>query len=112
MITREKIKEIFLVDSAEHGLAYSNGNYKKANRLHKKLHDLYNLAKKQNQVDIFSELLNDVNENVRIWAAIFTLKYNPEIAEMVLRKLATESNIKMDAELTLKLWQEGKLELL
>ena len=112
MTTREKIKEKFLIESAEHGTAYSNGDYKRANRLHKKLHDLYNHAKVQNQVDVFSESLNDTNENVRLWSAIFTLKFNSEIAENVLEKLSKQSNIKMTAETTLNLWREGKLNLL
>jgi len=112
MTTREKIKERFLIDSVEHGAAFSIGDNKKANRLHKKLHDLYNHAKEQGQVDVFSESLNDINENVRLWSALFTLKYNPELAVKVLEKLSKESNIKMTAEMSLRLWMEGKMDLL
>jgi len=112
MMTRDEIRERFLSDSAEHGKAYSNGDYEKANELHKKLHDLYNQAKEQNQVDVFSGLLNDEDENVKLWAAIFTLKLYPEIAEKILLDLARESRIKMTAETTLHLWKEGKLDLL
>ncbi|MBD1432692.1 DUF2019 domain-containing protein [Sphingobacterium sp. DN00404] len=112
MITKEKIKEEFLINAIEHGEAYSNGNYKKANKLHAKLHDLYNYAKKWNQVEVFSELLQDKNESVRLWSAIFTLKFNPEVAEKILIGLKKESGVKMTAETTLQLWKEDKLDLL
>jgi hypothetical protein len=108
----EKIKSDFLINSAEHGEAYSNGDYKKANKLHKKLHDLYNLVKEHEKLEIFNESLNNENENVRFWSAIFTLKFNSEIAEKILEELSINSNIKMTAKTTLHLWKEGKLDLL
>lgn len=108
----EKIKNEFLINSAEHGEAYSNGDYKKANKLHKKLHDLYNFVKEHKKLEIFNESLNDENENIRFWSAIFTLKMNSEIAEKILEELSINSNIKMTAKTTLHLWKNGKLDLL
>lgn len=111
-MTRNEIKHQFIADSAEHGKAHFIGDYKKANKLHKKLHELYYCAKEQNQADVFSELLNDEDENVRIWAATFTLKVFPVLAEKTLQEIDHSSNINgIDAKTTLRLWKEGKLEL-
>lgn len=113
MITRENIKEKFLNDATEHGRAIAIGDHKKANKIHKRIQSLYNQAKELNQVDIFSELLNEVDENVRLWAATFTLKVFPDLAEKALIKLSTLSTITgLTAKTTLRLWKEGKLNLL
>lgn len=112
MITKEKIKEQFLVQAIEHGIAYSNGDYKKANKIHKKLHELYKKTNQNGFGDVFSEFINNEDENVRLWAAIFTLKTDEKIAIMVLNKLSKDSNIKMTAKVTLQLWEEGKLNLI
>ena len=98
--------------SAEHGEVYSNGDYKKANKLHIKLHNLYNLVKEENKLVMFSETLNDKNENIRFWSALFTLKLNCEIAEKTLEELSVNSNIKLTAKTTLILWKDDKLDLL
>ncbi|WP_165590525.1 hypothetical protein [Chryseobacterium aquaticum] len=44
-MVREEIKEEFLQHSFQHVELYANGDYKKANKLHKELHKLYNYAK-------------------------------------------------------------------
>lgn len=112
MIIRKEIGDNFKVFSIEHGKAFYNGEHKKANELHKKLHELYNEAKKQNTADVFEEFLNDEDESVRLWAAIFTLKFSPQNAERVLEQLSEKSGIKMTAKITLDLWKQGKLNLL
>jgi len=110
MKTIEKIAESFVTLATEHGEAYESADYKKANKLHKKLHDLYDTGKSEGIGDVFSQYLNNNNESVRLWAAIFTLRYNPEDAEKTLNSLAQNSTIKMTAQTTLNLWKSGKLD--
>lgn len=113
MITRDKIKEDFLSEAIEHGKAIAIGNSTKANKLHKKLHTLYNKAKEQNIINVFEELLNEDDENVRIWAATFSLSSSPELAEKALGKLTELNSITgLSAKTTLHLWKEGKLDLI
>jgi hypothetical protein len=113
MDTKEKIKERFVIYATERGNALSIGDYKKANKLHKKLHDLYNQAKEQNLSEVFMEFLNDKNENIKLWAATFTLKTEPDLAKKTLKVLSESTHIVgLSAETTLVLWQEGKLNLL
>ncbi len=113
MITREKIKENFFKETTEYGKAISIGDHKKANKNHKKIQILYNQAKEMNIIDVFSELLNEPDENVRLWAATFTLKIFPALAEKSLNELSGLSSITgLTAETTLHLWKEGKLYLL
>lgn len=115
MITmiREDIKGRFLTEATEHGKAIAIGDHKKANKLHKKLQALYNQAKEHNQADIFSELLNEADENVRLWASTFTLRVFPDLAEKSLANLSELPNITgLSAKTTLHLWKEGKLNLL
>lgn len=113
MITRDKIKEDFLSEAIEHGKAIATGNNKKANKLHKKLHNLYSKAKEQNIVNVFEELLNKDDENVRFWAATFSLGSSPELAEKSLERLTELNSITgLSAKTTLQLWKDGKLNLL
>ena len=112
-MTREYIKSRFLTEAIEHGKAIAIGDHKKANKLHKKLQALYNQAKDQSQTEVFSELLDAVDENVKLWAATFTLKVNPDLAQKSLEKLAELPSITgLSAKTTLHLWKEGKLDLL
>lgn len=108
----EDIKTKFLVEATEHGNAIAVGDYKKANKIHKKLNVLYSKIKEDNQLGVFADLLNENNENVKLWAAIFSLKSSPDIAEKVLEKLTELSSITgLTAKTTLQLWKEGKLDL-
>lgn len=113
MITRERIKQDFLVEVIEHGKAIAEGDHKKANKLHKKIQSLYNKARESNHVDLFSELLNENDENVRLWAATFALKISPETAVEALVNLSNLSSITgLSAKTTLDLWKKGMLDLL
>ena len=93
MKTRENIKKEFLSEVIEYGQAIAIGNHRKANKLHKRIQSLYTQAQEQGQVDVFSELLEETDENVRLWAATFTLKVLPALAEKELNCLAKLSNI-------------------
>lgn len=89
------------------------GDSKYANRLHKKLMKLYQKAKKIGKQHLFLEFLNDDNEGVRLCAATFSLHSNPELALQCLGDLAKLPTItSMQAEMILKLWDKGELELL
>lgn len=112
MLTRQEIAQHFLQIAAKHGAAYSTGNYKLANKLHKKLHELYDQAKLSNCQDVFKDMIDNEDESIQLWAAIFTLKLSPQLAETVLARLAENSNIKMTAQTTLTLWRQDKLNLL
>lgn len=113
IIERRKIKEKFLIDATEHGQAIAIGDHKKANSIYKKLQNLYSKSKEKNQVDVFGELLNDNDENVRLWAAVFTLKTSTVIAEKTLEELTNLTSITgLTAKTILQLWKDGKMELL
>lgn len=110
---RKKLKEKFLVEATEHGQAIAIGDHKKANSIHKKIQNLYKKAKEKNQIDVFAEMLNEEDENVRLWAAIFTLKTSTEVAEKVLQELTKLTSITgLTARTILQLWKEGKMDLL
>lgn len=111
-LNTEKIIVDFLKYSIEHSKAYENGEYKKANKLHKELHKLYDVVKESNQTNIFQKFIKDENESVRFWAAVFTLKVNENESIRALEELSNRSNMKMTALTTLNLWKEGKLNLL
>ena len=113
MMTRNKIKEDFLTQAIEHGKALAIGDHKKANKLHKKLQSLYNIAKEQVLVNVSEELLNEDDENVRLWAATFSLGSSTDLAEECLEKLTKSTSITgLSAQTTLHLWKDGKLDLL
>ncbi|MCB9235034.1 MAG: DUF2019 domain-containing protein [Bacteroidia bacterium] len=113
MIPRENIKHNFLAEAIDHGKAIAEGDNIKANKLHKKIQTLYKKAKESNQVDLFSELLNDSDENVRLWAATFSLKVFPDKAEKELLSLSNSTSIiGLSARTTLDMWKKGMLNLL
>lgn len=107
---KNELGKSFIPLAIEHGEAYESSDYKKANKLHKKLHALYDAVKSEGIGNVFSQYLNNDNESVRLWAAIFTLRDNPENAERTLKSLAENSTIKMTAQTTLNLWRAGKLD--
>jgi len=107
------IREKFLAEASEHGQAVAVGDRKKANKIHKRLQQLYSQAKEHNQVNIFAEFMNEKHENVRLWAAIFSLTVYPTIAEKSLQELTKLTTITgLTAKTTLQLWKEGRLNLL
>jgi hypothetical protein len=113
MMTKDNIKERFLIEAIEHGKAIAVGDHKKANKLHKKIQALYNKAKELGKTDLFSELLGESDENVRLWAATFTLKVFPDEAEKALKDLLVLTSITgLSAKTTLDLWKQGMLNLL
>ena len=113
IMTKEKIKEKFLNEAIDHGNAISEGNGTKANKIHKKIQALYSRAKELEESCVFCELLDNSSENVRLWAATFTLKTSPDLAEQCLINLSKSPTITgLSAKTTLILWKQGKLSLL
>ncbi len=113
MIKKENLIEEFLAYVAKHGHAISLGDHDKANKIHKSLQSLYNTAKEENLSNVFEELLNEEDENVRLWAATFTLKVSPGIAEKTLQELTGSKGITgLTAKTTLQLWKLGLLNTL
>lgn len=109
----EKIKSDFVAQAAEHYSATLEGDYKKANKIHKKLMKLYQKANNIDEKNIFLEFLDAPNEGVRLWAATFSLKSNSELAVNCLNNLVELPTIvSMDAKMILGLWEKGELELL
>lgn len=111
METIEALKKQFISYAVEHSLFYENGEGKKANRIHKKIHLLYLKIRELDKADILKELLDDEHECVRLWAAGFCLEIAPDVA---IRELKKSSNffIRTDAEVTLKLYQNNEWDKL
>lgn len=113
MMTKDNIKTKFLIEAIEWGKAIAVGDKKNVNKLHKKIQDLYTKAKELNHTNVFSELLSYPDENVRLWAATFTLKSFPDLAERTLEDLSKLTSITgLSAKTTLDLWRQGMLNLL
>ena len=113
MMSDNQILKTFIAQATEHGLAIAEGDHKKANKLHKKIQALYDQAKKDDITHLFEQLLKDNNENVRLWAATFSLKSSPQLAEETLNNLTELTTITgLSAKTTLQLWNQGKLSLL
>jgi dihydrodipicolinate synthase/N-acetylneuraminate lyase len=113
MISKANLINDFLSYAIEHGKAISSGDYVKANKFHKKLHNLFTIAKKENLIIIYKECLNYNNDDVRLWAATFLLKTSPDIAEKCLQELTGLKTITgLSAKTTLDMWKKGLLNLL
>ena len=108
------LKKQFVSSVIEHSQAYENGEGKKANRIHKKIHSLYLKIKSLDKIDVLKDFLDDEHECVRLWAAGFCLKIAPELAIQELTKLRKSSNffIRTDAEITLKLYRNNEWDKL
>lgn len=113
MMTKENIAEEFVQLALRHGSAIQQGDYKTANKIHRQLQRLYTIAHEMGRPEMFAEFLREEDENVRLWAAVYTLKYNAHTAEEVLNDLSKLKSITaLTADTTLKMWKQGLLNLL
>jgi len=113
MKTIKDVKKDFLFWIYEYEEGINTENSNKSNKAHKKLHSIYKECKNSDFEDIFYSLLGDKNENVRLWAAVFTLNHKSEAAEKVLEELIKLPSItSLTAEMTLVVWRRGELNLL
>ncbi|WP_422079429.1 hypothetical protein [Ulvibacterium sp.] len=111
--SQDSILENFAHYAIEHGIAIGDGNHKKANKMHKFLTNIYIKANENSRSAYFLDYLDHVNENVRLWAAIFSLKIDAKAAESSLNNLSKLSTITgLTAQTTLSMWKDGKLDLI
>lgn len=109
----KELKEVFRALAIEHSKVMEEGNHKLANRIHNELTQLYRQKKDSNELSFFVVLTKDNNDFVRHWAATFSIKESPEVAESVLTELASQTSIVgLSAKTTLHLWKKGLLDLL
>ena len=112
MITRTQLINEFVFYAVKHSDTIFDGNYRIGNKLHFKLSQVYLAAKKANLLDVFTECLNHEHDGVKAWAATFSLHTSPKRATQTLKRLASSSNIfGMGAQLTLKQWENGRIDL-
>ena len=94
-----------------HGMALSEYDATKANRLHSRIMKLHRdlLSLGPNAQSAFLELLEHSDMAVRCWAASQSLDVAPERAEAVLREIAAEGPLplKVNARTVLMGWRSG-----
>lgn len=114
METLEILKEQFVSYAISQYQALENGEGRKANRIHKKIHSIYLKLKNLDRVDVLKDFLNDEHECVRLWVAGFCLKIAPKLAEQELKRLKKSSDflISSAAEVTLKLYRNNEWDKL
>lgn len=98
--------------AARHGEASVEGDYKTANRQYEIISAIFSEIRERSPDAQRSllELLDDANPNVRLWAASHALEVAPGEGVRVLRELAALGRPpRLEAEMTLKEWEEGRL---
>lgn len=95
-----------------HGKAFSVGDYKNANKYHRKLHKFYRRQVENDRQHFFFNYLKDEDDFIALWSAIFLLTIEPEQAESKLIELSNSSLVKQTADMTLKMWHQGLLDLI
>lgn len=112
MNDKEEIIEAFRIAASTHAQATENGDYKTAN---KNYDDIVRSAKylreKYSILDL-EPLLESDNVGVRLWSASYLLNAASSNAVTTLEEIAKASSIhSFTAEMTLKQFRAGKLEL-
>lgn len=110
----EILKKKFEDYVALHNDALAKGNGKMANRIHKKIQDLYHQVKNANQIEIFRDYLDSYDESMCLWAASLCLKTYPQEAEKQLVKLSKSTNpmISISAKAALDFYTKGSWDKL
>jgi hypothetical protein len=94
-----------------HGVASSEFDYKKANRVHSRVMKIYRELQVMGPEarNEFLKLLEHPDMSVRCWAASQSLDSAPERAEPVLDKIAAEGPLPLNlsAKATLMRWRSG-----
>jgi hypothetical protein len=87
-------------------------NSKLANKYAKIIINCYLQLKELGKSNELSKLLKSENENVRLWAATHTLSTNEVEAKQVLNELLAKPGLNaFSAEMTLRQWEKGNLNL-
>ncbi len=89
---------------------------KRANKIHdRELVPALTASVAAGEVEIgrVSDLMDHPDPGVALWAATFALRYFPGRAERVMRRLSEDPSLSIgfSAEVTLKEWKAGRLEV-
>lgn len=93
-----------------------NADYKYGNKIYKNFEKIYKIFEENKDLakSILSKLQKNKNMNVKYWSSTQSLKLGINISESekILLNLSKKKNIGIvafNAEMTLKVWHEGKL---
>jgi hypothetical protein len=105
--------ERYTAAAASHGQATEAGDHKKANRAADSIAAIYRELRQRGadaQKHLLA-LLTHPDPGVRGWAGAHALEFAPSDGERALLQLATirKSLVAFSAEMTLKVWREGRL---
>ena len=98
----------------EWGIAQDKADSKKSNKIYDKKNECYHEIRENISlyIDDLIDLLNDENNYVKSEIAFLLLPYKTEEAKKTLEEISTKrGTIAFTAKMTLKLWDEGKLNL-
>jgi hypothetical protein len=102
----------FKIAAYNHGVATHLGDYKKANENYKSILKAVNFLKLHKSIYKLSELINDSDVSVQLWAATYLLLDNPEAALNKLKEISNDDGIMgFNAKTTISEWQKGNLKL-
>jgi Domain of unknown function (DUF2019) len=97
-----------------HGKGTMDGNPKLTNRSYHKVMETLNKIKKYNDegYKALSQLLEENNDYIRLFAATHLLNYNKQKAEKTLQEITQKPGIvSLDAEVVLQEWKNGNLKI-
>ena len=107
----EDLKSKVIEYSIKYGHAIEEGK-KSADKFHSKLMSLYEKTEKSRIWDVLKELLMHGDEPVRLWASVFLLPHDEELALKELKKLERSEKIhSVTATALIDLWSKGMLDL-
>jgi len=113
LILKQELEKKFELFCRQYGEGIANGDYKKVNKIHKKLHEIHLSVKENKFENFFEQFIRSENENVRLNAATFSLKTNPSLGIEALKELSMLNTITgLTAQTILTLWLKGELILL
>jgi hypothetical protein len=106
----EKLKSEFFSLATKHSTAFCAGDHLAANKIHKQLMKLKIESMQLESTDLFESFLYHEHVGIATWAAVFTLKSKPTLAETRLLELSKEDSILGRSALAvLDLWRKGLL---
>lgn len=109
----DNIKKQVIAEGLLHHQCILTGDYRSANKAHKKLMGIYEQIKNDEKLEQLADLLEHENANVKLWAATFLLKRYTDLSVKTINSIITSGGpIATSAKLTLELWNKGMLDLL
>ncbi len=96
----------------EQGKAMDEGDSISANELHEKISIIMSNVKAQGQLSELKQLLQNDDENVKLWAATYLLPTEEELALSVISQVEKSDRLLSIEATTLKdMWNKGMLNL-